>query len=128
MPDLCVKVLNGKCLHRPTATRAECGKAPSDKRPNPPIAARAPLLEEAPLRILYTHAPHGGPTAPAPPAAPPCRAAASPAAPAARRARRSAAPRVKNPLVTSQYSATTLYQVSYHIQLLLFESGSRIEP
>jgi hypothetical protein len=32
------------------------------------------------------------------------------------------------PIVTFQYSSTTLYQVSYHIQSLFFESDNRIYP
>jgi hypothetical protein len=32
------------------------------------------------------------------------------------------------PIVTLQYSSTTLYQVSYHIQYLFFESDNQILP
>jgi hypothetical protein len=32
------------------------------------------------------------------------------------------------PIVTLQYSSTTLYQVSYHIQYLFFESDNRTLP
>ena len=33
-----------------------------------------------------------------------------------------------HPIVTLQYSSTTLYQVSYHIQYLFFYSDNRILP